>query len=169
MANHCFIGKMLVPPWDCTLTTINQPHIHLISRGYLLGISPFKGKQLGYHLGQYHPWDDCIFTYICWVGWFFNGKYTIHGWYGSWGSSLIPPLIGNPYTWVWGDDHLLPRRERTSHGSWFFRPLAWLQNKKRHCGAHLEATDMEEILKVRSLRVFTPLKTNMSPKKGLFQ
>ena len=45
----------------------NQPHIHLISRGYLLGISPVKGllgglKQLGYHprvvpfsLWQIHP------------------------------------------------------------------------------------------------------------------
>ncbi len=45
----------------------NQPHIHFISRGYLLGISPFKGllgglKQLGYHprvvtfsLWQIHP------------------------------------------------------------------------------------------------------------------
>ena len=64
MTNHCFIGKMVGDPWDCTLKTINQPHIHLISRGYLLGISPFKGKQLGYHLGQYHPWDDCIFTYM---------------------------------------------------------------------------------------------------------
>ena len=41
------IGKMVEKPlgWG---PLNNQPHIHLISRGYLLGpISPFKGLQQG--------------------------------------------------------------------------------------------------------------------------
>ena len=36
-----FIGKMVGAQGDDNLN--NQPHIHLMSRGYLLGISPFKG------------------------------------------------------------------------------------------------------------------------------
>ena len=58
------------------------------------------------------------------------GKFTIHGCYGFGYSSL---------------------------GFWFvFGRLIFcaktVQNKKRHCGAHLEATDMEEILKVKNAR-----------------
>ena len=50
--NPVIIGKMVVPLGWGPLN--NQPPIQLISLGYLLGISPFKGllgglKQLGYH------------------------------------------------------------------------------------------------------------------------
>ena len=37
------IGKMVGAPWDRTLNS--QPRIHLMSRGYVLGKSPFKGLQ----------------------------------------------------------------------------------------------------------------------------
>ena len=44
MISDDFIGKMVGAPWDGTL---NQPHIHLIYSGYLLGpISPDRGADL---------------------------------------------------------------------------------------------------------------------------
>ena len=44
--NPSFIGKMLGKPFGMEGTPKNQPHIHLISHGYLLGISLLK---LGCH------------------------------------------------------------------------------------------------------------------------
>ena len=59
------IGEMMGKSLGMGATQENQPHIHLISRGYLLGpISPFKGlqqgvKQLGPLSQGYHhfPYD----------------------------------------------------------------------------------------------------------------
>ena len=59
-----FIGKMVGAPWDGNLD--NQPHIHLISRGYVLGISPLKGLCGGLQLG-YHPEGTPVVPVI--LGW----------------------------------------------------------------------------------------------------
>ena len=43
-----FVGKMVGKPLGMVLGTLNNQHLiytlHLISRGYLLGIYPFKGS-----------------------------------------------------------------------------------------------------------------------------
>jgi len=58
--NHIIKGKMMRKPLGCGPRT-NQPHIHLISRGYLLGISPFKGMLWGVKRLGYHPEGTRIF------------------------------------------------------------------------------------------------------------
>ena len=51
-----FIGKMIH----------NQPHTHLISRGYLLGPNPLvKGFNRGVEQLGYHPKGTTIFPMTC--------------------------------------------------------------------------------------------------------
>ena len=50
---------MLGAPWDGGPLN-HQPHIHLISRGYLLGISSFKNKESLILLGG--GFKDCLFS-----------------------------------------------------------------------------------------------------------
>ena len=65
MSRH-IIGEMMGKSLGMGATLENQPYIHLISRGYLLGpISPFKGLQQGVkQLGALHPKGTTIFPMI---------------------------------------------------------------------------------------------------------